>query len=91
MWLRGIARYPSALPLAWAILTQIQPIGHLQTMKMATRKGSDKYSFILAGHIKHTPKPDSAREAIKRLRKLCDAISRAVPECLALNQAFSAR
>ena len=91
MWLRGLARYSSILPLAWAILTQIDSNGHLETMKKDIREGSDKCSSILAGYIEHTPKPDSASEAIERLRKLCDSIPRAIPVCLALNKAFSAR
>ena len=91
MWLRGLARYPSTLPLAWAILTQIGSNGHLETMKKDIREGSDKCSSILAGYIEYTPKPNSASEAIERLRKLCDAIPRAMPVCLAFNKAFSAR
>ena len=91
MWLRGLARYPAPLPLAWAILTQLHSNDHLEKMEKDIREGSDKYSSILAGYIEHTPKPDSACEVIERLRKLCDAIPRAIPVCLAFNKAFSAK
>ena len=91
MWLRGLARYPSIMPLAWAILTQINSNGHLEMMKKATRLGSDEYASVLAGHIKKTSQPDTAKEAIARLVKLCDAIPRAMPVSLALNKAFSVK
>ncbi len=91
MWLRGLARYPSILPLAWVILTQIESNGDLEIMKKNTREGSDQYSAILAGHIERTPQPDSAGEAIERLKKLCDAIPRAMPVCLTFKKAFAGK
>ena len=89
MWLRGLARYPSTLPLAWAILTQIEANGQLAIMKKDTREASNRYSSILSGHITRIPIPNSAREAIERLGKLCDAIPRAMPVCLTFKKAFS--
>ena len=89
MWLRGLARYPSTLPLAWAILTQIEANGQLAIMKKDTREASNHYSSILSAHIKRIPIPNSASEAIERLGKLCDAIPRAMPVCLTFKKAFS--
>ena len=89
MWLRGLARYPSTLPLAWAILTQIEANGQLAIMKKDTREASNRYSSILSAHIERIPRPNAASEAIERLGKLCDAIPRAMPVCLTFKKAFS--
>ena len=89
MWLRGLARYPSTLPLAWAILTQIEANGQLAIMKKDTREASNRYSSILSGHIERIPRPNAAGEAIERLDKLCDAIPRAMPVCLTFKKAFT--
>ena len=78
MWLRGLARYPSTLPLAWAILTQIDANGQLAIMKNDMREASNRYSSILSAHIERIPRPNAASEAIGRLGKLCDAIPRAM-------------
>ena len=89
MWLRGLARYPSTLPLAWAILTQIEANGELAIMKKDTREASNRYSSVLSVHIERIPIPKSASQAIERLNKLCDAIPRAMPVCLTFKKAFS--
>ncbi|MAH84501.1 MAG: hypothetical protein CBB68_09250 [Rhodospirillaceae bacterium TMED8] len=89
MWLRGLARYPSIPPLAWVILTRIEANGPLDIMKNDTKEASNHYSSILSAHVKRTPKPDSASEAIERLSKLCDAIPRAIPVCSTFKKAFS--
>ena len=89
MWLRGLARYPSTLPLPWAILTQIEANGQLAIMKKDTREASNRYSSILSAHIERIPRPNAASEAIERLGKLCDAIPRAMPVCLTFKKAFS--
>ena len=89
MWLRGLARYPSIMPLAWAILTQLEATGQLADMKEVTRESSDRYSSVLSAYVERAPRPDTASEAIERLGKLCDAIPRAIPVCLALKKAVS--
>ena len=89
MWLRGLARYPSIMPLAWAILTQLEATGQLADMKEVTREVSNRYSSILSDYVERTPRPDSASEAIERLGKLCDAIPRAIPVCLAFKKVVS--
>ena len=89
MWLRGVARYPALMPLVWATLTQIEAAGQLADMKEVTREASDRYSSILSAYVERTPRPDTASEAIERLGKLCDAIPRAIPICLALKKAVT--
>ena len=89
MWLRGVARYPTLMPLVWATLTQIEAAGQLADMKKVTREASDRYSSILSAYVGRTPRPDTASEAIERLGKLCDAIPRAIPICLALKKAVT--
>jgi len=89
MWLRGLARYPPILPVAWAILTQIESNGQLEIMKKNTREVSNHYSSILSTHIERTPKPDSASDSIERLSRLCDGIPRAMVVCLIFKKAFS--
>ena len=89
MWLRGLARYPSIMPLAWAILTQLEATGQLADMKEVTRESSNRYSSILSAYVERTPRPDTASVAIERLGKLCDAIPRAIPVCLAFKKVVS--
>ena len=89
MRLRGLARYPSIMPLVWTILTQIEATGQLADLKEVTREASDRYSLILSAHVERTPRPDTASEEIERLGKLCNAIPRAIPVCLALKKAVS--
>ena len=89
MWLRGLARYPSIMPLVWAILIQLEAAGQLADMKAVTRETSDRYSSILSAYVERTPRPDTASEAIERLGRLCDAIPRAIPVCLALKKAVT--
>ena len=89
MWLRGLARYPSIMPLVWAILTQLEAAGQLADMKEVTRESSDRYSSILSAYVERAPRPDTASEALERLGKLCEAIPRAIPVCLALKKAVS--
>ena len=89
MWLRGLAKYPSIMPLAWAILTQLEATGQLADMKKVTRQASDRYSSILSAYVGRTPKPNTASEAIERLSKLCNAVPRAISVCLVLKKAVS--
>ena len=90
MWVRGLAKWPSSMPVAWVLLTTLHADGVIETLKKDVLKKSLEYSSDLARYIVNKPVSNQNNEVISTLKKLTEiGIPRALPVCMVLEKAFS--
>ena len=90
MWVRGLAKWPSSMPVAWVLLTTLHAEGVIEILKKDVLKKSLEYSSDLARYIVNKPVSNKNNEVISTLKKLTEiGIPRALPVCMVLEKAFS--
>ena len=89
-WSRGLARWPTLLPIVWNTLSMIDADGRLEQLKQKSRDEAFKNSSILASQINRINRPEVGDQVLEQLKKLTQGgIPRALPVGLLLHKMLS--
>ena len=89
-WSRGLARWPTLLPIVWNTLSMIDADGRLEQLKQKSRDEAFKNSSILASQINRIDRPEVGDQVLEQLKNLTrGGIPRALPVGLLLHKMLS--
>ena len=89
-WSRGLARWPTLLPVVWNTLSMIDADGRLEQLKQKSRDEAFKNSSILASQINRIDRPEVGDQVLEQLKNLTrGGIPRALPVGLLLHKMLS--
>lgn len=89
-WSRGLARWPTLLPVVWNTLSMIDADGRLEQLKQKSRDEAFKNSSILASQINRIDRPEVGDQVLEQLKNLTQGgIPRALPVGLLLHKMLS--
>ena len=89
-WSRGLARWPTLLPVIWNTLSMIDADGRLEELKQKSRTEAFKNSSVLASQINRINPPEAGDQVVEQLKKLTKGgIPRALPVGLLLHKMLS--